>query len=149
MKAIKEMADLFTPIGDGARVVTGEDPITGNKLSWGERGLSALFIIPLGKIGKYGGKGFKFVTESVEDINKINKKVDKVKEVEKSTKKASGAKIPSLDSLSDELASTLGGKASPLKTDIKLKFRMKKKLLSSELWMREVEGEANHIIELV
>ncbi|MBC1516400.1 EndoU domain-containing protein [Listeria immobilis] len=91
VKAIKEIADLFTPIGDGARVVTGEDPITGDKLSWGERGLSLLFIIPLAKVGKYGSKGFKFVYEGIEDANKIHKKADKVKEVEKSTKKASGA----------------------------------------------------------
>ncbi|WP_338650103.1 pre-toxin TG domain-containing protein [Listeria seeligeri] len=91
VKAIKEIADLFTPLGDGARVVTGEDPITGDKLSWGERGLSALFIIPLAKVGKYGAKGFKFVAEGMEDINKINKKADKVKEAEKSIKKASGA----------------------------------------------------------
>ncbi|EFS04211.1 hypothetical protein NT04LS_0619 [Listeria seeligeri FSL S4-171] len=33
VKAMKEIADLFTPIGDGARVVKGEDPITGEKLS--------------------------------------------------------------------------------------------------------------------
>ncbi|MBC1514846.1 EndoU domain-containing protein [Listeria immobilis] len=92
VKAIKEIADLFTPIGDGARVVTGEDPITGDKLSWGERGLSLLFIIPLAKVGKYGTKGFQFIAEGVEDINKINKKADKVKDAEKSTKKASGAK---------------------------------------------------------
>ncbi|MBC1526545.1 hypothetical protein HCJ05_03275 [Listeria seeligeri] len=97
VKAMKEIADLITPIGDGARVVTGEDPITGEKLSGSERGLSALFIIPLAKIGKYGGKGFKFVTESVEDINKINKKADKVKEVEKSTEKASGTNTTSKD----------------------------------------------------
>ncbi|HAC3854686.1 TPA: hypothetical protein U0G56_002278 [Listeria monocytogenes] len=88
VKAIKEIADLLTPLGDGIRVVTGQDPITGEKLSGSERGLSALFIIPLAKIGKYGGKGFKFVTEGVEDLNKLHKKVDKVKEVEKSTKKA-------------------------------------------------------------
>ncbi|WP_311769019.1 pre-toxin TG domain-containing protein [Listeria immobilis] len=90
VKAIKEIADLFTPIGDGARVVTGEDPITGDKLSWGERGISLLFIIPIAKIGKYGGKGFKFIAEGVEDLNKLNKKADKVKDAEKSTKKASG-----------------------------------------------------------
>ncbi|MBC1749522.1 hypothetical protein HB983_12355 [Listeria seeligeri] len=94
VKAMKEIADLLTPVGDGIRVVTGQDPITGEKLSGSERGLSALFIIPLAKIGKYGAKGFKFVTESVEDINKINKKADKVKEVGKSTKKASGADAP-------------------------------------------------------
>ncbi|MBC1483748.1 hypothetical protein HCJ58_05490 [Listeria sp. FSL L7-1509] len=94
VKAIKEIADRFTPIGDGARVVTGEDPITGDKLSWGERGLSLLFIIPPIKIGKYGAKGFKFVTEGVEDIHEINKKADKVKEAEKSTKKASGVDVP-------------------------------------------------------
>ncbi|MBC1488048.1 pre-toxin TG domain-containing protein [Listeria immobilis] len=100
VKAIKEIADLFTPIGDGARVVTGEDPITGDKLSWGERGLSLLFIIPLAKVGKYGSKGFKFVYEGIEDANKIHKKADKVKEAEKSTKKASGAKkIESVDDL--------------------------------------------------
>ncbi|MBC1490053.1 WXG100 family type VII secretion target, partial [Listeria sp. FSL L7-1485] len=69
----------------------GEDPITGDKLSWGERGLSLLFIIPLAKIGKYGAKGFKFVYEGIEDANKIHKKADKVKDAEKSTKKASGA----------------------------------------------------------
>ncbi|WP_221637523.1 pre-toxin TG domain-containing protein [Listeria immobilis] len=91
VKAIKEIADLFTPIGDGARVMTGEDPITGDKLSWGERGLSLLFIIPLAKVGKYGSKGFKFVYEGIEDANKIHKKADKVKEAEKSTKKVSGA----------------------------------------------------------
>ncbi|MBC6295517.1 hypothetical protein HCJ45_00060 [Listeria sp. FSL L7-1517] len=93
MKAIKEIADLFTPIGDGARVMTGEDPITGDKLSWGERGLSLLFIIPLAKIGKYVAKGFKFVTEGVEDLSKLHKKADKGKDAEKSTKKASGAKV--------------------------------------------------------
>ncbi|MBC1848650.1 pre-toxin TG domain-containing protein [Listeria seeligeri] len=91
VKAIKEIADLFTPIGDGARVVTGKDPITGEKLSGGERGLSLIYIIPLAKVGKYGAKGFKFVAEGIEDINKLNKKADKVKEVEKRTKKASGA----------------------------------------------------------
>ncbi|MBC1727174.1 hypothetical protein HB981_11815 [Listeria seeligeri] len=94
VKAIKEIADLLTPLGDGIRVVTGQDPITGEKLSGSERGLSALFIIPLAKIGKYGAKGFKFVTEGVEDLNKLHKKVDKVKEVGKSTKKASGADAP-------------------------------------------------------
>ncbi|MBC1514616.1 T7SS effector LXG polymorphic toxin [Listeria immobilis] len=97
VKAMKEIADLFTPIGDGARVVTGEDPITGDKLSWGERGLSLLFIIPLAKVGKYGAKGFQFIAEGVEDINKINKKADKVKDVEKSTKKASGVVLSELD----------------------------------------------------
>nr|WP_246456425.1 EndoU domain-containing protein [Listeria immobilis] len=91
VKAIKEIADLFTPIGDGVRVMTGEHPITGDKLSWGERGLSLLFIIPLAKIGKYVAKGFKFVTEGVEDLSKLHKKADKGKKVEKSTKKASGA----------------------------------------------------------
>ncbi|MBC1832544.1 hypothetical protein HCA39_03290 [Listeria seeligeri] len=94
VKAMKEIADLFTPIGDGARVVTGKDPITGEKLSGGERGLSLIYIIPLAKVGKYGVKRFKFVAEGIEDINKLNKKADKVKDVEKSTKKASGAKIP-------------------------------------------------------
>ncbi|MBC1735142.1 hypothetical protein IA623_10815 [Listeria seeligeri] len=93
VKAIKEIADLITPIGDGARVVTGEDPITGEKLSGSERGLSALFIIPLAKVGKYGVKGFKFVAEGMEDINKLHKKADKVEDVEKSTKKASGNSI--------------------------------------------------------
>ncbi|MBC6298227.1 hypothetical protein HCJ45_14020, partial [Listeria sp. FSL L7-1517] len=93
VKAIKEIADFFTPLGDGARVMTGEDPITGDKLSWGERGLSLLFIIPLAKVGKYGSKGFKFVYEGIEDANKIHKKADKVKAVEKSTKKASGANV--------------------------------------------------------
>ncbi|MBC1516402.1 T7SS effector LXG polymorphic toxin [Listeria immobilis] len=97
VKAMKEIADLFTPIGDGARVMTGEDPITGDKLSWGERGLSLLFIIPLAKVGKYGSKGFKFVYEGIEDANKIHKKADKVKEAEKSTKKASGAKVPNVE----------------------------------------------------
>ncbi|MCD7650090.1 hypothetical protein KYD88_09805 [Listeria monocytogenes] len=91
VKAMKEIADLLTPLGDGIRVVTGQDPITGENLSGGERGLSALFIIPLAKVGKYGAKGFKFVAEGMEDINKINKKADKVKEAEKSIKKASGA----------------------------------------------------------
>ncbi|MBK1995008.1 hypothetical protein JI640_03560 [Listeria ivanovii subsp. londoniensis] len=90
VKAMKEIADLLTPLGDGIRVVTGQDPITGENLSGGERGLSALFIIPLAKVGKYGAKGFKFVAEGMEDINKINKKADKVKEAEKSIKKASG-----------------------------------------------------------
>lgn len=90
VKAAKEIADLFTPIGDGVRVVTGKDPITGEKLSGGERGLSLLYIIPLAKVGKYGAKGFKFIAEGMEDINKLNKKADKVKEAEKSTKKASG-----------------------------------------------------------
>ncbi|WP_241463069.1 pre-toxin TG domain-containing protein [Listeria aquatica] len=83
----KEIADLFTPIGDGARVVTGKDPITGGKLSGGDRLLSLLFIIPLAKVGKYGGKGFKFVSEGMEDLNKINKKADKVKDAEKSVEK--------------------------------------------------------------
>ncbi|MBC1721222.1 pre-toxin TG domain-containing protein [Listeria seeligeri] len=101
VKAIKEIADLLTPLGDGIRVVTGQDPITGEKLSGSERGLSALFIIPLAKIGKYGAKGFKFVTEGVEDLNKLNKKADKVKDVEKSTKKASGADVPKLSTLSE------------------------------------------------
>ncbi|MBC1729064.1 pre-toxin TG domain-containing protein [Listeria seeligeri] len=91
VKAMKEIADLLTPLGDGIRVVTGQDPITGEKLSGSERGLSLIYIIPLAKVGKYGVKGFKFVAEGMEDINKLNKKADKVKEAEKSTKKASGA----------------------------------------------------------
>ncbi|WP_271005014.1 pre-toxin TG domain-containing protein, partial [Listeria seeligeri] len=33
VKAMKEIADLLTPLGDGIRVVTGQDPITGEKLS--------------------------------------------------------------------------------------------------------------------
>ncbi|MBC1821352.1 EndoU domain-containing protein [Listeria seeligeri] len=97
VKAIKEIADLLTPIGDSVRVVTGKDPITGEKLSGGERGLSLIYIIPLAKVGKYGVKGFKFVAEGVEDINKLNKKADKVKEAEKSTKKASGTKVPKVE----------------------------------------------------
>ncbi|MBF2528932.1 pre-toxin TG domain-containing protein, partial [Listeria seeligeri] len=71
VKAMKEIADLLTPLGDGVRVVTGKDPITGEKLSGGERGLSLIYIIPLAKVGKYGVKGFKFVAEGMEDINKL------------------------------------------------------------------------------
>ncbi|WP_271002207.1 pre-toxin TG domain-containing protein, partial [Listeria seeligeri] len=101
VKAIKEIADLLTPLGDGIRVVTGQDPITGEKLSGGERGLSLIYIIPLAKVGKYGVKGFKFVAEGMEDINKLNKKADKVKDVEKSTKKASGSEVPKLSTLTE------------------------------------------------
>ncbi|MBC1444431.1 hypothetical protein HCA33_05935 [Listeria seeligeri] len=49
VKAMKEIADLLTPLGDGIRVVTGQDPITGEKLSGSERGLSLIYIIPLAK----------------------------------------------------------------------------------------------------
>ncbi|WP_185347969.1 DUF6883 domain-containing protein [Listeria immobilis] len=116
VKAMKEIADLFTPIGDGARVMTGEDPITGDKLSWGERGLSLLLIIPLAKVGKYGSKGFKFVYEGIEDANKIHKKADKVKEAEKSTKKASGAKNAQLtqESINSKLDGYLLNKEHPV-----------------------------------
>ncbi|WP_271002848.1 pre-toxin TG domain-containing protein [Listeria seeligeri] len=104
VKAMKEIADLLTPLGDGIRVVTGQDPITGEKLSGSERGLSLIYIIPLAKVGKYGVKGFKFVAEGMEDLNKLNKKADKVKEAEKSTKKASGADKLLKQDLLDELS---------------------------------------------
>ena len=38
------------------------------------------------------------------------------------SEKASGAKIPTLNSLSDEVASSLGGKASPLKNGYKVEI---------------------------
>lgn len=141
VKAAKEIADLFTPIGDGVRVVTGKDPITGEKLSGGERGLSLLFIIPLAKVGKYGAKGFKFVAEGMEDINKMNKKADKVKDVEKSTKKASGADKLLKPDLLDELSKS-GAKYNP--DDVVMVTKNTEKDL---LWLEYGNNKAglNHI----
>ncbi len=141
VKAAKEIADLFTPIGDGVRVVTGKDPITGEKLSGGERGLSLLFIIPLAKVGKYGAKGFKFIAEGMEDINKLNKKADKVKDVEKSTKKASGADKLLKPDLLDELSKS-GAKYNP--DDVVMVTKNTEKDL---LWLEYGNNKAglNHI----
>ncbi|MBC2235412.1 hypothetical protein HCA79_11325 [Listeria seeligeri] len=143
VKAIKEIADLFTPIGDGVRVVTRKDPITGEKLSGGERGLSLIYIIPLAKVGKYGVKGFKFVAEGIEDINKINKKADKVKEVEKSTKKASGVNELLDKKLLDELAAS-GVKYNP--EDVVMITKAPDGKL---LWLEKGNGKAGlkHIVD--
>ncbi|WP_249921837.1 hypothetical protein A5821_001331 [Enterococcus sp. 7F3_DIV0205] len=62
--------------------------------------------------------GVKLTAKELDMLRDLEKSGERVKIVEK----ASGTKIPTLNSLSDEVASSLGGKASPLKNGYKVEI---------------------------
>lgn len=121
-------------INDFYRVATGKDWYTGTKDSRIKAAGFTLLDLIGGKILIKGAKALK-----IGEIFSAGKKVTKVKvttkagrTINKGTvikgkktgkyKKTSVAKIPSLNSLADEVASSLGGKSSPLKNGYKVEI---------------------------
>ena len=77
----------------------------------------------LGK-GDYTLDAVKLSAKEWQTLKDFEKSADTVKTIDrgKDAKKASGVKIPSLNSLADEVVSSLGGKASLLKNGYKVEI---------------------------
>jgi hypothetical protein len=132
----KGMDELFYE--QNARLIkelsTGIDSVTGKKLTTAEKlGKASLLANGLITMGVMVKGVVKVSTPKNSPSNKNtviqgskngkNYTLDKNKSNgNKSYKKASGVKVPTLNSLSDEIASSLGGKASPLKNGYKVEI---------------------------
>ncbi|WP_353854925.1 RNase A-like domain-containing protein [Bacillus sp. Bos-x628] len=75
---VLNIAVEFTGINDAIRIITGRDPVTGNKVTDTDRLVSSLYMIPGAQIVKAGKYVFK--------IMKGEKVAKKVSKVEKGTK---------------------------------------------------------------
>jgi hypothetical protein len=105
----------------------GKDPVTGGAASRLEAGLwTALLLLPTSKLVEgikeiKAGNRFLRGLDLTADELRILDKAGYFEDVAK-IEKVSGAKIPTLNSLADEVASSLGGKASPLKNGYKVEI---------------------------
>ncbi|WP_224925573.1 T7SS effector LXG polymorphic toxin [Bacillus pumilus] len=86
----------FTGINDAIRVITGRDPITGDKVANMDRLVSGVYMVPstnIVKVGKYvfkiikGEKVAKRVEKTAKDIGKGEQLLDKVKTYEQARNK--------------------------------------------------------------
>ena len=91
--------------------------------------------------GEHSIDAIKLSAKEWQILKDFEKSADTVKTMDrgKDVGKVSGAKIPTLNSLSDEVASSLGGKASPLKNGYKVEIPNGKKPIVVRI-MDEVSG---------